>query len=80
MYRYRSKCRWNMLLHIGGEIREIRPTEILELDHKISSRYLEFISENNIEITKKGRPKKKISFTKSIEAKNINANSSSTQS
>jgi len=27
MYKYRSKCRWNMLLHIDGEVVEIRPGE-----------------------------------------------------
>ena len=44
MYKYRSKCRWNMLLHIDGEIVEIRPGELFESAKVVESRYLEIIS------------------------------------
>lgn len=44
MYNYRSKCRWNMLLHIDGEIVEIRPGELFKSKSKVTSRYLEVIA------------------------------------
>jgi hypothetical protein len=58
MYKYRSKCRWNMLLHIDGEVVEIRPSEFFESKTLVASRYLELISKP-IEKKKKGRPPKK---------------------
>jgi len=57
MYKYRSKCRWNMLLHIDGEVIEIRPGELFESKTLVSSRNLEIISKP-IEKKKKGRPPK----------------------
>jgi hypothetical protein len=44
MYKYRSKCRWNMLLHIDGEVVEIRPSELFESKGAVESRYLDLIS------------------------------------
>ena len=57
MYKYRSKCRWNMLLHIDGEVIEIRPGELFESKTLVSSRNLEIISKP-IQEKKKGRPPK----------------------
>ena len=57
MYKYRSKCRWNMLLHIDGEVVEIRPSELFESKNFVNSRYLELISKP-VERKKKGRPTK----------------------
>jgi hypothetical protein len=65
-----------MLLHVDGEVIEIRPGEILKSHQLIESRYLEVIEELPKE-KKKSKPKKQ-TFTESIKAKNINANSSST--
>jgi hypothetical protein len=45
MYKYRSKCRWNMLLHIDEEVVEIRPSELFESKSLVSSRYLELLKE-----------------------------------
>jgi hypothetical protein len=45
MYKYRSKCRWNMLLHIDGEVVEIRPSELFESKTLVTSRHLELASE-----------------------------------
>jgi len=56
-----------MLLHIDGEVVEIRPSELFESKGPVESRYLELVSEPK----KMGRPKKK---TESLDA------SSSTQS
>ena len=61
MNKYRSKCRWNMLLHIDGEIVEIRPGELFESRSKIKSRYLELLNKNSITINKKSKTKKKVS-------------------
>jgi hypothetical protein len=59
MHKYRSKCRWNILLFIGGDVKEIRPGEVFEYDGIIESR---FVIQQQPEIktsVKKGRPKKK---------------------
>jgi hypothetical protein len=45
MYKYRSKCRWNMLLHIDGEIVEIRPGELFNSKGLVESRYLELMDQ-----------------------------------
>jgi len=78
MYTYRSKCRWNMLLHVKNEIIEIRPGELFESDVTIQSRHLELISEKEklIRVKKKSSSKKK-TFNKLIEKKSINATPSS---
>jgi len=62
MFKYRSKCRWNMLLHINGNIVEIRPGELFESNANISSRYLELITKP-ITTKKRGKPKKAVSLT-----------------
>lgn len=56
MYKYKSKCRWNMLLHVSGEIMEIRPGELFESKTLVTSRYLEVV--NKPIVKKKGPPKK----------------------
>mgnify|MGYP003140508338 CR=1 FL=1 len=56
MYKYKSKCRWNMLLHVSGEIMEIRPGELFESKTLVTSRYLQVV--NKPVVKKKGRPKK----------------------
>jgi len=69
-----------MLLYVNDDIVEIRPGELFEAGHTIESRHLELVEEKKkITLQKKGSNKKK-PFTKSIEAKDINATSSSTQS
>ena len=65
MHTYKSKCRWNLLLHIDGDIKEIRPGEIFTSNTIVDSRYAELQSvgkkkSSNIS-PKKGRPKKVIS-------------------
>ena len=44
-----------MLLHIDGEVVEIRPSELFESKGPVESRYLELVSEPK----KLGRPSKK---------------------
>jgi len=46
-----------MLLHIDGEVVEIRPSELFESKSLVSSRYLELINKP-VEKKKKGRPVK----------------------
>ena len=78
MYKYRSKCRWNMLLHIDGEEVEIRPGEFFESKTHVNSRYLEVINKPQVP-KKKGRPPKVKTITPS-ETKfeeELNGNSTS---
>jgi len=56
MFKYRSKCRWNMLLHIDGEVVEIRPGEFFQSKKEVDSRYLEVLHVPK----KRGRPPAKV--------------------
>jgi hypothetical protein len=47
-----------MLLHIDGEVVEIRPSELFESKTLVDSRYLELISKP-VEKKKKSKPSKK---------------------
>jgi hypothetical protein len=44
MFKYRSKCRWNLLISINNTIVEISPDQEYISSHKIDSKYLELIS------------------------------------
>ena len=48
-----------MLLHIEGEVIEIRPSEFFESKNLVDSRYLELVSKPVEKKNKKGRPPKK---------------------
>jgi len=80
MYKYRSRCRWNILLYIGGNIKEIRPGEVFTYHVPIESRFVE-LQETEIkkkELPKKaklGRPKKKKEIS-SIFLENADGSSS----
>ena len=41
MYKYKSKCRWSILLYVDGDIVEIRPGELFESEEFISIKHLE---------------------------------------
>lgn len=57
MYKYKSKCRWNMLLYLDNKIIEIRPGELFESKTFVDSRYLQVISSPLVK--KQGRPRNK---------------------
>ena len=40
MKKYKSKCRYNLLLHIDGSIKEIRPGEIFEASEDLDLKYV----------------------------------------
>jgi len=73
MYKYKSKCRWNMLLYLDNNVIEIRPGELFESKSLVNSRYLDIIDQP-IRKKKTGRPKR-VSST-SIFVENSNASSS----
>jgi len=77
MYKYKSKCRWNMLLHVDEAVVEIRPGELFKSKKEIKSRHLVQIHNKSITIKKKIKPKKKSIVT--TFSKELNG-SSSTQS
>lgn len=70
MHKYRSKCRWNMLLHIDNAIIEIRPGEEFSSSSHVDSRFLEEIKDPTQKITKKMKPKVKLSTKKTFEELN----------
>jgi len=77
MYKYKSKCRWNMLLHVDGEIVEIRPGELFKSKTLVNSRYLEIIKSKTVTtpvVKKKGRPKKANLFKEEL---NVDSSSKS---
>ena len=76
MYKYRSKCRWNMLLHIDGVVVEIRPGELFQAKGAVDSRYLEQI---NKKVAPKSTPvvtRVRKSKTQEIFKEELNASSS----
>ena len=58
MHKYRSKCRWNILLFINGDVKEIRPGEVFEYDSIIESRFVVLQQPEIQNSVKRGRPKK----------------------
>ncbi len=74
MYRYKSKCRWNMLLYIDGEVIEIRPGELFKSKNLINSRYLDVIDKPKAPKKKAGRPKK--TYPTKLFEDEVNATSS----
>lgn len=76
MHKYRSKCRWNMLLHVDNEIVEIRPGEEFTSKTLVNSRHLEELGK--ISKGKKGRPPKKAPQTEQIFTEGLNGSSSRT--
>ena len=75
MHKYRSKCRWNMLIHVDNAIVEIRPGEEFSSKSLVTSRFLEELTILP-KITRKGRPKKPI--VQSVFDEELNGSSSST--
>lgn len=65
MYKYRSKCRWNMLLHIDGEVIEIRPGEMFKSKAPVESRFLEVLKEPK----PRGRKKVELDVSSSPESR-----------
>ena len=55
MYKYRSSCRFRMLLCVGDDILEIRPKQIIKTKEKLNYPQLVLVEEK-----KKGRPKTKV--------------------
>lgn len=66
-----------MLLHIDGEVVEIRPGELFESKTHVSSRYLEVINKPPV-AKKKGRPAKSQTIPPITKIKEeVNGNSTS---
>jgi hypothetical protein len=59
MLKYRSKCRWNLLLCIDDKIVEICPNQEFLSSHEVDSKYLELISEPKQEIIIEKKPTQK---------------------
>jgi hypothetical protein len=57
MFKYRSKCKWNLLLQIDKKIVEICPNQEFISNVEIFSKYLELVI-NPIEVLEK-KPNKK---------------------
>ena len=43
MYKYKSTCRFNMLVYSGSEILEVRPQEIISSSVELDNTYLKLI-------------------------------------
>ena len=63
MYKYKSTCRFKMLLYVGSDILEIRPQQIIESAVKLDYSYLKLIEPKN----SKPKPKKSSIKTKGIK-------------
>ena len=47
MYKYKSTCRFKMLVFSGKEILEVRPQEVISSKTKLDNSYLKLIPEVN---------------------------------
>ena len=47
MYKYKSTCRFKMLVFAGKEILEVRPQEVISSKTKLDNSYLKLIPEVN---------------------------------
>jgi len=45
MYKYKSTCRFKMLVYSGSEIIEVRPQEIISSKVELNNNYLKLIPE-----------------------------------
>ncbi len=50
MYKYKSRCRFTMLLYVEGTVLEVRPQEILTVSTELHSRFLEELESPKPEI------------------------------
>jgi hypothetical protein len=61
MFKYRSKCKWNLLLYIDKNIVEICPNQEFTSNIEVTSKYLELIIEPiqvlDKKLIKKGKEK-----------------------
>ena len=58
MYKYKSTCRFKMLIYLGSDILEIRPQQIIESEEVLEHPYLRLIQEE-IEPKRTYKPRKK---------------------
>ena len=59
MYKYKSTCRFKMLLFIGSEIVEVRPQQTISSKEKLEFSYLKVVEEPKITVPKKKYTKNK---------------------
>ena len=70
MYKYRSTCRHNMLVHYNGQVAEIRPNQEFESKSMLSLPYLKWM--NPPAPPKRGRPKKVVEQPLKIKKEELN--------
>ena len=44
-YKYRSTCRFSMLLDLGGDLVQVRPNQVIESDKELNYEYLKRIED-----------------------------------
>lgn len=44
-YKYRSTCRFSMLLDLGGDLVQVRPNQVIESDKELNYDYLKRIED-----------------------------------
>jgi len=64
MYKYKSTCRFKLLVYSGSEIIEVRPQEIISSKVELTNSYLKLIPKVNkpkkAKVTSKPKPKKDV--------------------
>lgn len=56
--KYRSTCRFTVLIQIGNDLVHIRPNQVIETDEELNYDILKKIVEPTSPVTKRGRKKK----------------------
>ena len=70
MYKYRSTCRHNLLVHYNGRVEEVRPNQIIESRTKLGLPFLRWL--NPPAPPKRGRPKKVVEEPPKIKKEIVN--------
>lgn len=70
MHTYKSRCRFNQLIAVDGQVIEIRPQEVFTSKSPVISKYLEEIKTTPIRIKSKTK-------VKAVNRKKVNNGTSS---
>jgi hypothetical protein len=65
-YKYRSTCRFSMLLDVDGDLIQIRPNQIIESTSELNYEYLKRIEEKPKRTPAKRKPRRKLSGKNSL--------------
>jgi hypothetical protein len=61
-YKYRSTCRFTVLIQVGNDLVHIRPNQVIETDEKLNYDILKEIVKVKEPVSRRGRKKKETNY------------------